>query len=339
MKKTHFPLEYNIFVAPVIMDKKSIRQTAARTIALESLAIASLAERLDDHFDNVVEVLFNLRGRLIISGVGKSALIAQKIVATLNSTGTPAIFLHAADAIHGDLGMVQPEDVVMIISKSGHSPEIKLLVPLIKNFGNPLIGMVGNRSSFLAERSDYILDTTVDQEACPNNLAPTSSTTAQLVMGDAIAVCLMELRGFTSEDFAKFHPGGTIGKRLYLRVADLYGQNERPYVRPESTLKEVILEISQKRLGVTAVLDGETLMGIITDGDLRRMLEKAVVLEGVQARSIMTNHPKMIRPDALAIEALDEMRKFDISQLIVTDEKGQYLGILQLHDLVREGLI
>jgi arabinose-5-phosphate isomerase len=321
------------------MDKQSIRQIAIQTIELESAAIKSLTAQLDDHFDKVVDALFNLKGRLIISGIGKSALIAQKIVATLNSTGTPAIFLHAADAIHGDLGMVQQEDMVMIISKSGHSPEIKLLVPLIRNFGNILIGMVGQRDSFLATHSDFILDTTVDQEACPNNLAPTTSTTAQLVMGDAIAVCLMELRGFTSADFAKFHPGGTIGKKLYLRVSDLFGQNERPYVGPESSLKEVILEISQKRLGVTAVLEGEQLMGIITDGDLRRMLEKTVTLEGIKARDIMTLHPKMIRPEALAIEALDEMRKFDISQLIVTDEKAQYLGILQLHDLVREGLI
>lgn len=321
------------------MDKQSIRQIATQTIELESAAIKSLTAQLDDHFDKVVDALFQLKGRLIISGIGKSALIAQKIVATLNSTGTPSIFLHAADAIHGDLGMVQPEDMVMIISKSGHSPEIKLLVPLIKNFGNTLIGMVGKRDSFLADHSDFILDTTVDQEACPNNLAPTTSTTAQLVMGDAIAVCLMELRGFTSADFAKFHPGGTIGKRLYLRVSDLFGQNARPYVNPESSLKEVILEISQKRLGVTAVLDGEQLMGIITDGDLRRMLEKTVTLEGIKAKDIMTRQPKMIDPGALAIEALDEMRKFDISQLIVTDEKMQYLGILQLHDLVREGLI
>ena len=323
------------------MDKQSIRKIAVQTIELESNAIRGLAALLDDHFDNVVTALFNLKGRLIISGIGKSALIAQKIVATLNSTGTPSIFLHAADAIHGDLGMVQPEDIVMIISKSGHSPEIKLLVPLIRNFGNTLIGMVGKRDSFLAAQSDFILDTTVDQEACPNNLAPTSSTTAQLVMGDALAVCLMELRGISSEDFAKFHPGGTIGKKLYLRVADLFGQNERPAVSPGSSLKEVILEISKRRLGITAVLEGEEerLLGIITDGDLRRMLEFSDSLEGVKAMDIMTTTPKTIRPEALAIEALDRMRKFDISQLIVTDEKDRYLGVLQLHDLVREGLI
>lgn len=322
------------------MDNQSIRAVAVRTIELESAAIRGLTGLLNDDFERVVNALFHLKGRLIISGVGKSALIAQKIVATLNSTGTPAFFLHAGDAIHGDLGMVQPDDMVMIISKSGHSPEIKWLVPLVKNFGNTLIGMVGSRDSFLAAQADLVLDTTVDQEACPNNLAPTTSTTAQLVMGDALAVCLMEMRGFTSEDFAKFHPGGTLGKKLYLRVSDLYGQNERPSVRPDSTLKEVILAISKSRLGATAVLDAdERLAGVITDGDLRRMLEKAPSLDGVMARDIMTSQPKVINPEALAIEALDRMRTHDISQLIVTDENERYLGFLQLHDLVREGLL
>lgn len=322
------------------MSKDTIREIALRTIGLESEAIRGLGALLDDDFERVVKALYHLKGRLVISGVGKSALIAQKIVATLNSTGTPAIFLHAGDAIHGDLGMVQPEDIVMLISKSGNSPEIKWLVPLIKNFGNTLVGMVGNRDSYLATQSNMVLDTTVDQEACPNNLAPTTSTTAQLVMGDAIAVCLMELRGFTGEDFAKFHPGGTLGKKLYLRVSDLYGQNERPSVRPGSSLKEVILEISQKRLGVTAVLeDDDRLAGIITDGDLRRMLEHTASLDGVLAKDIMTGLPKTIGPDALAVEALDRMRNFDISQLIVTDDSNRYLGVLQLHDLVREGLI
>ncbi|HTJ13373.1 MAG TPA: KpsF/GutQ family sugar-phosphate isomerase [Dinghuibacter sp.] len=322
------------------MSKDTIREIALRTIGLESEAIRGLGALLDDDFERVVTALYHQKGRLVISGVGKSALIAQKIVATLNSTGTPAIFLHAGDAIHGDLGMVQADDIVMLISKSGNSPEIKWLVPLIKNFGNTLIGMVGNRESYLALQSNLVLDTTVDQEACPNNLAPTTSTTAQLVMGDAIAVCLMELRGFTGEDFAKFHPGGTLGKKLYLRVSDLYGQNERPLVRPDSSLKEVILEISQKRLGVTAVLEGEDILaGVITDGDLRRMLEHTASLEGVLAKDIMTGAPKTIGPDALAVEALDRMRNFDISQLIVTDDNNRYLGVLQLHDLVREGLI
>jgi arabinose-5-phosphate isomerase len=322
------------------MDNQAIRGIAIRTFELESAAIRGLSSLLSDDFERVVNALYHAKGRLIISGVGKSALIAQKIVATLNSTGTPAFFLHAGDAIHGDLGMVQPEDMVMIISKSGHSPEIKWLVSLIKNFGNTLVAMVGNRDSFLAAQADLILDTTVDLEACPNNLAPTTSTTAQLVMGDAIAVCLMEMRGFTSEDFAKFHPGGTLGKKLYLRVADMYTQNERPWVSPESTLKEVIVEISRRRLGATAVLDKEEhLIGVITDGDLRRMLEKAASLDGVKAKDIMTVKPKVIYPEALAIEALDKMRTFDISQLIVTDENNRYLGVLQLHDLVREGLL
>jgi len=322
------------------MSKQSIRGIAMRTIEMESEAIRGLGALLDDNFDKVVTALLELKGRLVVSGVGKSALIAQKIVATLNSTGTPAIFLHAGDAIHGDLGMVQPEDMVMLISKSGHSPEIKWLVPLIKNFGNTLIGMVGSRDSYLAAHSDLVLDTTVDKEACPNGLAPTTSTTAQLVMGDAIAVCLMELRGFTEADFAKFHPGGTLGKKLYLRVSDLYVQNERPAVSPESSLKEVIVEISRKRLGITAVLESDRrLAGVITDGDLRRMLEQTVTLEGIKARDIMSGQPKVIGPDALAVEALDRMRTFDISQLIVIDENGLFLGVLQLHDLVREGLI
>jgi arabinose-5-phosphate isomerase len=321
------------------MDKLSIRSIAVRTIEMEAAAIRSLGALVDDDFDRAVNALLELKGRFVISGVGKSGLIAQKLVATFNSTGTPSIFLHAADAIHGDLGMVQPDDIVMLISKSGHSPEIKWLVPLIKNFGNTLIGMVGNRDSFLATESDLVLDTTVDQEACPNNLAPTTSTTAQLVMGDALAVCLMEMRGFSSEDFAKFHPGGTIGKRLYLRVSDLFGQNERPVVKPDSSLKEVILEISAKRLGVTAVLEGNRLAGVITDGDLRRMLQTTNSLENVHAKDIMTSQPKVIQPEALAVEALDRMRTFDISQLIVTNENNEYLGVLQLHDLIREGLI
>jgi arabinose-5-phosphate isomerase len=321
------------------MDKLSIRNIAVRTIEMEASAIRSLGALVDDDFDRAVNALLELKGRFVISGVGKSGLIAQKLVATFNSTGTPSIFLHAADAIHGDLGMVQPDDVVMIISKSGHSPEIKWLVPLIKNFGNTLIGMVGNRDSFLATESDLVLDTTVDQEACPNNLAPTTSTTAQLVMGDALAVCLMELRGFSTADFAKFHPGGMLGKRLYLRVSDLFGQNERPAVNPDSSLKEVILEISARRLGVTAVLEGTHLAGVITDGDLRRMLQTTNTLENIHARDIMTTQPKVIQPEALAVEALDRMRTFDISQLIVTNENNEYLGVLQLHDLVREGLI
>ena len=316
-----------------------IRQIGLRTIQLEAAALQELQNKVNEDFERAVKTIAACTGRLVISGIGKSAIIAQKIVATLNSTGTPSIFLHAADAIHGDLGMIQQNDVVMIISKSGESPEIKVLIPLIKNFGNKLIAMVGNLSSLLARQSDIILDTTVSQEACPNNLAPTSSTTAQLVMGDALAVVLMELKGFGSEDFAKFHPGGMLGKKLYLRVSDLYIHNEKPSVQPEDSLRSVILEISRKRLGVTAVTgNNNKLLGVVTDGDLRRMLEKNVALDSVTAKDIMSASPKTIAPDALAVDALDHMRKNDITQLIVTSE-GVYLGIIHLHDLVREGLI
>lgn len=316
-----------------------IKITGLRTIQLEAAAIQALQEMVNDDFESAVKAIASCTGRLVISGIGKSAIIAQKIVATLNSTGTPSIFLHAADAIHGDLGMVQQGDVVMIISKSGESPEIKVLVPLIKNFGNVLIGMVGNMSSYLSRQSDIILNTTVDQEACPNNLAPTSSTTAQLVMGDALAVVLIELKGFGSEDFAKFHPGGMLGKKLYLRVSDMYINNEKPSVKATETLKNIIVEISKKRLGATAVIDEEgQLLGVVTDGDLRRMLEKNDPLDKIIAMDIMSGKPKTIVPDALAVHALDLMRKNDITQLIVASE-GVYLGIIHLHDLVREGLI
>lgn len=316
----------------------SVKEIAERTIRLESEAISSLSAQLDKDFERAVDSVMKCRGRLVISGIGKSAIIAQKIVATLNSTGTPSIFLHAADAIHGDLGMIQQDDVVMIISKSGESPEIKVLVPLIRNFGNTIIAMVGNLQSFLAKNANIILNTTVDQEACPNNLAPTSSTTAQLVMGDALAVVLMELKGFGSEQFAKFHPGGMLGKKLYLRVSDLYQSNEKPSVAPNASLKEVIVEISRSRLGVTAVTENNELKGVITDGDLRRMLEQPFNFDQVRADNIMTVQPKSIGPDALAVDALDRMRKHDITQLVVTQENS-YLGIIHLHDLIREGLI
>lgn len=316
-----------------------IKLAGLRTIQLEAAAISALQEMINDDFESAVKTIASCSGRLVISGIGKSAIIAQKIVATLNSTGTPSIFLHAADAIHGDLGMIQQNDVVLIISKSGESPEIKVLVPLIKNFGNVLIGMVGNLASYLAKQSDIILNTTVEQEACPNNLAPTSSTTAQLVMGDAIAVVLMEIKGFGSDDFAKFHPGGILGKKLYMRVSDLYIHNEKPSVSPEESLKSIIVEISKNRLGATAVTDGNrNLLGVVTDGDLRRMLEKNVPLDQITAKDIMTAKPKTIAPDALAVDALDLMRKNDITQLVVLSE-GIYLGIIHLHDLVREGLI
>lgn len=315
-----------------------IKQVGLRTIRLESEAISALQNLVDDGFEKAVRTISECTGRVVISGIGKSAIIAQKIVATLNSTGTPSIFLHAADAIHGDIGMIQQNDVVLVISKSGESPEIKVLVPLVRNFGNPLIAMVGSLSSYLARQSDIILNTTVDQEACPNNLAPTSSTTAQLVMGDALAVVLMELKGFGTDDFAKFHPGGTLGKKLYLRVSDLYSQNEKPEVLPGDSLKKVIVEISKNRLGATAVTENKKLLGVVTDGDLRRMLEKNEPLDQVTAKDIMTPKPKSISPDALAVDALDMMRKNDITQLVVVSE-GNYLGIIHLHDLVREGLI
>ena len=317
----------------------SIKQVALRTIELEAQSVAGLASFINDDFEKTVTAIANGKGRVVVSGIGKSAVIAQKIVATFNSTGTPSIFMHAADAIHGDLGIVQQDDVVIIISKSGESPEIKVLVPLIRNFGNVLIGMVGSIESYLAKNATIILNTTVEQEACPNNLAPTTSTTAQLVMGDALAVCLMELKGFQSDDFAKFHPGGMLGKKLYLRVVDLYADNEKPKVLPAQSLKEVIVEMTAKRLGITAVVDSDNnLLGIITDGDLRRMLEKTVAIDKVKAGDIMTVNPQTIGPDELAVEALDLLRKKEISQLAVTDS-GKYLGIIHLHDLIREGLI
>ena len=317
----------------------SIKQIALTTIELEASAISGLKAFINDDFEKAVRVITDCRGRVVISGIGKSAVIAQKIVATFNSTGTPSIFLHAADAIHGDLGMVQQDDVVIVISKSGESPEIKVLIQLLKNFGNQLIAIVGNTNSYVAKQAGIILNTTVPQEACPNNLAPTSSTTAQLVMGDALAICLMELKGFQSDDFAKFHPGGALGKRLYLRVADLYVNNERPVVRPEQTLKEAIVEMTKKRLGVTAVADKDNhLVGIITDGDLRRMLEKNVAIDSVTAADVMTKNPLTIAPSKLAVDALDILRRKQITQLLVADE-GKYLGIIHLHDLVREGLI
>ncbi|MFI5186323.1 MAG: SIS domain-containing protein [Chitinophagales bacterium] len=317
----------------------SIRQTALRTIQMEAQSIQSLSKSVNKDFQKAIDAIADCKGRLVISGIGKSAIIAQKIVATLNSTGTPSVFMHAADAIHGDLGIVQQEDVVMIISKSGSSPEIKVLVPLIKNLGNVLIGMVGNNASYLAKQSNIILDTTVEQEACPNNLAPTTSTTAQLVMGDAIAVCLMSLKGFDSDDFAKLHPGGMLGKKLYLRISDIYTYNEKPVVFLNQSLKEVIVEITKKRLGATAVCDRKKMLhGIITDGDLRRMLEKNHFAENSKAKDIMTSNPKTIDANELAVTALDLMRRHEISQLLVVKEK-KYLGMIHLHDLLKEGFI
>lgn len=317
----------------------SIQQTALATIQLEAESIAGLAGFIDASFENAIEAIHLSKGRLVISGIGKSAIVAQKIVSTLNSTGTPSLFMHAADAIHGDLGMIQKEDVVLIISKSGESPEIKVLVPLIRNFGNTLISMVGNMNSYLASAGDIVLNTTVTKEACPNNLAPTSSTTAQMVMGDVLAICLMQLNGFSGGDFAKFHPGGNLGKRLFLRVSDLYTLNEKPNVLENASLKEVIVEITEKRLGVTAVIDtNNQIKGIITDGDLRRMLEKSDSILNITAIDILSVNPITIAPNVLAVEALDILRNKEISQLIVA-ENGAYLGILHILDLVREGIV
>jgi arabinose-5-phosphate isomerase len=312
---------------------------AREAILLESAALSQMAANLNESFALAAQEIHASGGRLVVSGIGKSAIIAQKIVATLNSTGTPSLFMHAADAIHGDLGMVQPGDIVLLISKSGESPEIKALVPLIKKAPFRLIGITGQPDSFLAKESDHVLNTWVDKEACPHNLAPTTSTTAQLVMGDALAICLMHLSGFTGNDFARFHPGGNLGKRLSLLAGDLAAEHEQPRVLPTASLKAVIVEITEKRLGVTAVVDEkDAVIGIITDGDLRRMLEKRDDIRNIQASEIMSPHPKTISPNALAAQALEDMRAHDISQLIVA-ENGQYRGIVHLHDLIKEGII
>ena len=321
------------------MNDRPIITSALRSIELQASSIAGLSFFINESFEKAVNLLAHSSGRLVITGIGKSAIVAQKIVATMNSTGTPALFMHAADAIHGDLGMVQPADTVMVISKSGDSPEIKVLAPLLRNFGNTLIGMVGNMDSYLAKQSDIILNTTVAQEACPNNLAPTTSTTAQMVMGDALAVCLMETRGFNSIDFAKYHPGGALGKKLYLRVADLLLTHGKPIIKSGATIKEAILEITKKRLGAAAVLDdNEEVIGIITDGDIRRMLEKYDSFATLSANDIMSKTPKTIEADAMAVAALEKMRENNINQLIALD-RDRYAGIIHLQDLVREGII
>ena len=322
-----------------MISNNKIIASALRTIKLETDSIEKLKDFIDENFVAAVNKIALSNGRLVVSGIGKSAIIAQKIVATFNSTGTPAIFMHAADAIHGDLGMVQQNDVIIIISKSGDSPEIKVLVTLIKNFGNLLIAIVGNTTSFLAKQSDLVLNTTVEQEACPNNLAPTTSTTAQMVMGDALAICLMEIKGFGTSDFAKFHPGGMLGKKLYLKVSDLSSQNEKPAVLSTATVNEVIVEMTKKRLGTTVVLNGEqAIIGIITDGDLRRMLEKTTDFSLLRAKDIMSENPKTIEGDVLVVDALEIMKTKNISQLIVVED-NIYAGIIHVHDLIREGIL
>lgn len=315
-----------------------IKEIAKQTFEIEASSIAGLIDHLNEDFTKTIELILKSKGRLVISGIGKSANICQKIVATLNSTGTPAIFMHAADAIHGDLGNVLKDDIVICLSKSGDTPEIKSLVPLIKNFGNPLIAITGNPNSFLGRHATYVLNTYVAKEACPNNLAPTSSTTAQLVMGDAVAVCLLKSRGFDSTDFAKFHPGGALGKQLTLRVSDIYVNNEKPAISANSSIKDVIIEISSKRLGITAITENNQLIGAVTDGDLRRMLENSTNIDNLSAKDIMGTSPKTIDEHEMATAALKLMQDNNITQLIVTKDKT-YLGVIHLHDLLKEGIV
>ena len=320
-------------------NNNTIINTAKETILIQSNAIANIANLLDENVTKAITFILASKGRVIVTGIGKSANIANKIVATLNSTGTPAIFMHAADAIHGDLGNVQKDDVVICISKSGNTPEIKVLVPLIKNYGNKIVAITGNIDSFLGKNADFPLNTFVEKEACPNNLAPTTSTTAQLVMGDAIAVCLLKLNNFSSKDFAKYHPGGALGKQLYLRVSDLIKDNQVPHVSENDSIAKVIVEISEKRLGVTAVVDAKnTIVGIITDGDIRRMLSKTTKIDSFTAKDIIGNKPKTISSDAMAVEALERLENNNISQILVTDNANKYIGVVHLHDLIKEGI-
>jgi arabinose-5-phosphate isomerase len=322
-----------------LVNSSDIKQLAIDTILLEANSIKNLANDIDEAFVEVVDLIYNGAGRVIVTGIGKSAIVAGKVVATLNSTGTPAVFMHAADAIHGDLGIIQPEDVIICLSKSGNTAEIKVLVPLIKHMGNKLIAIVSNTDSLLAQQADYVIKAFVEKEACPNNLAPTTSTTAQMVIGDALAICLLKRRGFSSEDFARFHPGGSLGKKLYLRVGDFYLENRLPAVRLHDPLRKVIVEISSKRLGATAVIDEKGLLaGIITDGDLRRMLEKNVSIEKLTAGEIMSKNPKTIERNALAIDAFNTMKQNNITQLLIMDGQ-EYVGIIHLHDILKEGVV
>jgi arabinose-5-phosphate isomerase len=321
-----------------LKNPKAIREIALSTITKESKAISGLKRSINDTFIKCVETILDSKGRVIVTGIGKSAIIGSKLVATLNSTGTPSVFMHAADAIHGDLGTIQKEDIVICLSKSGETPEIKVLVPLLKIHGSSLIAIVGNKDSYLAKHADFIIDASVSEEACPNNLAPTSSTTAQLVIGDALAVCLLECRGFTSSDFARLHPGGSLGRQLYLKVSDLAAHNMVPKVGLNDPIQEVIMEISGNRLGATAVLDKNRLVGIITDGDLRRMLEKKSDFKTFRAKDIMTKDPKTIDSSTLVVNALSIMRKNNITQLLVVD-KDKYVGVIHIHDILKEGII
>ncbi len=320
------------------METKKIIEIAQKTIIEESKAILKLADFIDEDFIKTTNYILKSKGRVVITGIGKSAIIANKIVATMNSTGTPAIFMHAADAIHGDLGIIQKDDVVICISKSGNTPEIKVLVPLLKRGNNKLIAITSNRNSVLGQQADCVLYAHVEKEACPNNLAPTTSTTAQLVLGDALAVCLLEMKQFGSSDFAKYHPGGALGKRLYLKVSDIVANNQKPQVAPDTDIKKVIVEISEMMLGATAVIDGSKIVGVVTDGDIRRMLSKTDSITGLTAKDVMTANPKTIDADTLAVDALDVMENNKITQLLVT-ENNIYIGVVHLHNLVQEGLI
>ncbi len=326
------------FKLSVLITKENILASAKKTIESESLSIAKLVDFIDDTFAEAVQCIYNSKGRLVVTGIGKSAIIAQKMVASFNSTGTPSLFLHASEAIHGDLGMLQKDDIVICISKSGNSPEIKSLVPLLTRFGNKLIGMTGNMTSFLAKGSHYVLNTTIDKEACPLNLAPTNSTTAQLVMGDAIVVCLMEMRDFKAEDFAVYHPGGALGKKLLLRVKDMLEHTLKPEVSPDTPVKKAIFEISEKRLGVTAVVENNKVVGIITDGDIRRMLNDRDSIADLTAKDIMTKNPKTVQSTNMVVDAFNIMEDFSITQLIVVDN-GEYKGVLHLHDILKEGIV
>jgi len=322
-----------------LKNKDQIINSARQTLQIEIEALQQLHQSIDGGFAAVVELIATSKGRLIVTGIGKSANVATKIVATLNSTGTPAVFMHASDAIHGDLGIIQKDDMVLMLSKSGDTPEIKVLIPLIKNFGNKIIGLTANKTSYLANNADYLLYTPMDKEACPNNLAPTTSTTLQMAMGDALAVALLEYKGFNDRDFAKYHPGGTLGKRLYLRVADVIVNNEKPQSKPEDLIKDVIIEITKKRLGATAIIHNNILTGIITDGDVRRMLQQNMDIASVKAKDVMSRQPKTILHNALAVDALNKMQKHNISQLVVIDENNNYKGMIHLHDLLKEGII
>jgi arabinose-5-phosphate isomerase len=318
---------------------KNIKKIARDVLINESRAIHDLSNFIDDNFEACVREIYSSKGRVVITGVGKSAIIANKIVATLNSTGTPALFMHAADAIHGDLGMIQQDDIVICISKSGNTPEIKVLVPLLKRRGSKLVALVSNTNSYLSQQADFVLNATIAEEACPHNLAPTTSTTAHMALGDALAVCLLELRNFTSRDFAEHHPGGALGKQLYLKVSDIYIHNLLPTVSPEASLKDVIIEMTSKRLGCTAVVESDRrLLGIITDGDLRRMLQKESNLTSVRASDIMTHNPKKIEKDEYAVKALHQMQEGNITQLVVMDSE-KVAGFIHLHDLLKEGIV